>query len=166
MARFQNTKSGMTLIELIVGMGLLLYLFTVMTDIFVTFIQVRLESVANTAIQQDGDFILAKLFYDISRADSVTTPASNGASSNTLWIVIGGENYTYALQNGLLQMTNNSGTDRLNGSGTTISNLSFLRIGNPTGGSTVQLSFTETSAAVRKKGADVKNFSTTVGLRK
>ncbi len=163
----QNTLAvrGFSLVELIIVMGLMTIFMVVLTDIVVAVSNVQTESEATSSVSEDGRFILARLSYDIQRANSITTPASLGGTSVSLAIVIGGVTQTYALSGGNLQLTNNLGTSNLNGSETTISALSFTRRGNIGGKDTITLSFTVTSQVLQNSGAEVKTYTTTVGRR-
>ena len=80
-------------------------------------------------------------------------------------LTIGGVATTYALNGGNLQLTDGSGTATLNGSETSISALTFQRLGASGGKDTVRVSFTVTSKAQAKSGASVQTFTTTVGRR-
>lgn len=157
-------QKGFTLVEIILYMALLSIFLIVLTDIFVSILDVRRESEATSAVEQDGRYILNRFMYDIPRASSVTTPASLGGSGSTLAIVIGGTNYTYSLSGGNLQL--NDGTiNNLNSSGTSLSDISFQRIGNSGGKDTIKIQFTLTSVTTRPKGSEVRTFQTTVGRR-
>ncbi len=158
-------KKGLSIVELIIYMGLLSILLVVLTDVFVSIIDVRKESEAVSAVEQDGNYILARLFYDVSRASSISTPASLGASTSSLLITIGGVNYTYSLNGSNLQLVNNNGTDVLNSINTTVSSPTFLRIGNSGGKNTIQISFTVSSVTQRNHGPETKTYQTSVGLR-
>lgn len=159
-------KKGFTIVEMLIYMGLLSVLLVSMTALFSSIIDSRLEAESKSAIEQDGDFLLARMFYDISRADTITTPATSGSSSPTLLLVIGGVTYTYQTANNKLQLTNNLGSNILNSESSNISNLSFARNGLVGSSSTITMSFTLTSTTRANKGYEVKDFSTTVGLRK
>lgn len=160
-----RNKRGFTIVELIIYMGILSLILIVMTDIFSSIIDVRRDSEAITVVEQDGNFLLAKLFYDISHAQSIATPATLGATSNTLQITISGVTNTYSLNSGNLQVVNANGTNVLNSLNSSISNLTFLRLGNSSGKNTIQLSFTVTSKILRVSSTESKTYSTSVGLR-
>ncbi len=159
-----NAKKGFTLVELLLHMALLAILLITLTDIFVSILDVRLESDATSAVEQDGRLVLARLAYDINRADAIANPAL-GASSNSLGLTISGVSYTYAIVSSNLQLTNNLGTNNLNGSETTIPSITFQRIGNVGGKHTIKINFTINSQTQRNKGLETRTFNTTVGLR-
>lgn len=155
------TGAGFTLIELIIYMGLITTLLVITSQIFFAVLDVQTESEANSAIEQDGRFILARLSYDFNESTLITTPLNLGDTSVTL-----------SLDNGTKIYENTNGNLLLNGSqlnstGTTISNLLFTRLGNSGVGkkNTVRISFRLTSTVLRTKGPDIKDFQTTIGTR-
>jgi hypothetical protein len=92
-------------------------------------------------------------------------PSSAGSTSDSLQLTIDGSTFTYAIQNGNLEVNTNSETDVLNGFGTTVSNLSFRRFGTADVKNNILLTFTLTSKTVRNTGPEVRTFQTTIGLR-
>lgn len=162
-----NSKKnrGFTIVELIIYMGILSLLLIVLTDIFSSIIDVRRDSEAITVVEQDGNFLLARLFYDISHAQSISTPANLGASSSTLQLTIGGVSNTYSVNSGNLQVVNGSGTNVLNSVNSSVSGLSFLRLGNASGKNTIQVTLTVTSRILRAAGPEAKTYQTSVNLR-
>lgn len=158
-------RKGFTIVELLIYMGVVSALFLVMTELFATIFDVKTESEATSSVEYDGRFILSRLIYDVSRSSAITTPASYGGSGSTLVLTIGGVANTYAVSGGVLQLTNGSGTDRLNGSETTFSNLVFQKVGSESADETVKISFTVSSVTQRNNGFETRNFQTTVGRR-
>jgi prepilin-type N-terminal cleavage/methylation domain-containing protein len=165
MKQHTTQPSGFTLVEMIIVMGLMSIFMVVLTDIVVSVGDVQTESQATSSVAQDGKFLLARLSYDIQRATSISTPTNLGDTSANLVLVIGGVTQTYAVSGGNLQLTNNLGTNNLNGSDTTISAFSATRRGNVGGKETISFTFTVTSLAIQDSGAEVKTFTTTVGRR-
>lgn len=161
----RKKKKGSTLVELLLYMSLLVILLVVLTDILAQALDVRLESETGASVSSDGRFILSRFMYDIGKADVIITPVLLGEQTNTLQLNSSGINYTYNLNSGDLVLTDNIGTEKLNSPGTRISNLTFKRLGNPTGKSTIQVQFTLISTTVRKSGPETKNFQTTIGMR-
>ncbi len=159
-------RQGFTLIELLIYMGIFSILLTLITSIFFSLLNQQEASQSVSAVDQNGRYILTRLEYDIQRAQSVSIPASYGAQSSSLQISINGINYNYALDsNGDLQLTNNKGTDTLNGYDTSISNLSFTRIGSSGGHDSVQVVFTISSRTQIGSSTEARTFKTTAGLR-
>lgn len=158
-------KRGFTLIELIIYMGILSTIMIVLTDIFVAVLQSRTESEATSAVEQDSRFIISRLSYDIARSSSITNPAGLGTSSNSLTLVIGSENFNYSLSGTDFQLTNNTGTNDLNGAETKVDSINFTKIGNPSGKETIQLQLIISSSAVKTGGAETRTYQTTIGRR-
>ncbi len=160
-----GAQRGFTLVELVMTMGLMSIFLVVITDVVSTTLDVRTESEAISAASEDGRFILGRLDYDLQRASSVSTPAALGGSGATLAIVISGVTNTYALSGGNLQLANLTGTNNLNSNGTTVSGLTFQRLGNSGGKDTVRVTFTLTSVARADFGQETRTFNTTLGRR-
>ena len=161
----QLGQRGVTFVEILIVMGLLGIFLVVLTTIFTATLDVQTQSQSYSATQSDGRFIMARLNYDIARATAVTTPAALGGSGAMLVMTVSGSTYTYALSGNNLQLTDATGTANLNGGGTTVSNLSFQRLGNAGGKDTIRYSFKLTSTAVDKAGADMQTFTSTAERR-
>lgn len=160
-----SQQLGFTLVELLLYLGLLSGFLLVLTDIFVSSLNVQKESESVSEVAQDGQYLLARLTYDAGQAQDITIPAAIGEMSETLSFSIGGVIKTYALNAGVLSLTSGGSTAALNGFGTNISNFSATKIGNPLGKPTVQIGFTVTSKIVRPEGQSSQTFQTTVGVR-
>ena len=154
-----------TLVELLIFMGMFSILLVVMTNIFSQIMDVRRESESVSSVEQDGNYILNRLNYDISRASGINIPIAVGTTDTVLDITIDSSNYVYALNNENIQLTANGQNYQLNGTNNSISNLSFKRIGNDDNKDTVQLSYTVTSRIQQASGFETKNYQTTIGLR-
>src|SRR3989344_1976748 len=149
-------KRGFTLIELLVTMGIMAVLITLIANVFVTLLDTQLESASASVVEIDGRFVLSRLIYDIHRAAQVVTPAAAGETSPGWTLNIDGTNHTYTVTDSVLYL---DGSARLTGIDTTISGLSFTRVGNGGGDDTLQLSFTVTSLA------QSQSYQTAVSLR-
>lgn len=157
-------KQAFTLVELLVYMGLLTTLLVILSQIFVSILEIRSESEAAHPLEQDSQAILARLNYDINRATSITTPINPGNTTSNLEIVVGPDTYTYQLNSNNLELVNNFGTNNINSSQTSITNLNFQRLG--TGGKdSIKIQFTIESKTRRPGGPETKTYQTTVGLR-
>ncbi|OGK10516.1 hypothetical protein A2767_04605 [Candidatus Roizmanbacteria bacterium RIFCSPHIGHO2_01_FULL_35_10] len=156
---------GYTLVELLIFMGMFSFLLIVLTQIFGLIVDTRLESEATSTVAQDGNYLLNRLIYDVSRANTINIPNAVGVTDTSLDITIDGINHVYALNNGNMQLTVNSVVFQLNNFYTSISNLTFTRIGNDDGKDTIQLGYTVTSDIQEASGPEIKSYQTTVGLR-
>jgi len=156
------TSSGTTLVELIIYMGILTALLIPFTQLFGSALDVRRETEAVSYTLFDSRYIFSKLKYDIANADSISTPSALGSQSAVLTIVKSGINHSYQLSGGRLLLDGVA----LNGHSTTISNVSFLRLGNLNGKHSLRASFTVTGLVRKSSGSqETKTITTTFGLR-
>ncbi|HZZ98694.1 MAG TPA: hypothetical protein VFG51_02050 [Candidatus Saccharimonadia bacterium] len=162
--KYLGTK-GSTLVELLLYMGLISILLVVMTTMFLSALDVQQSSQSTSSAEQEGNYLLTRLAYDIHRASSVTTPAALGSSSPTLTLVISGASYTYSVSNGQLSLVQGITSEFLSGFDTTISNLSFTRLGNVTGKPTLKISFTVHGLGTSSQPEEIRQYQSSVGLR-
>jgi len=69
----KKTQRGLTLVEMLLYMAVFSILLTVLLQIFFSALDVQLESKATSGVDQDGTYIMARLTYDIQRAQAVIT---------------------------------------------------------------------------------------------
>lgn len=163
-----NSQRGVTVVELLLYMAILSVLLTVLTSVFVQALDVQSESNAVSSVEQDGNYILSRLAYDIHRAQGINIPGTNGATNDNFQIVVGGVNYTYNTDvNGSLNLTNNLGVNSLNNYGSSVSAFLVQRLGNVGGvENTLKINFTITSRTKRVSGYEQKDFQTNLSLRR
>lgn len=168
MRKIFNSQKGVTVIELILYMTILSVLLTILTSVFVSALDVQSESQATSSVEQDGNYILARLGYDIHRAQSISIPSANGSSSASFKIVIDNVDYAYSVDaNNNLILTNNLEQDNLNNYGSSVSAFSVLRLGNVGGiEDTLRINLMVTSRTQRASGFETKNFETNLSLRR
>ena len=158
-------QSGVTFVEMLLVMGLLAIFLVILTTIFTSTLDVQNQTDSYSATVSDGRFIMSRLNYDIARATAITTPAALGGSGAGLVMTVNATTYTYALVGSNLQLTAGANSGNLNGDGTSVSNLSFQRIGNSGGKDTIRYSFTLTSTTLHERRADTQTFTSTAELR-
>lgn len=158
-------QKGSSFIEIILYMAIFSMLLTILLQLFASIIDIQLESQTRSSVLQDGKFILQRLTYDIRRAQNINIPASPGEQSSILQLVVDGINYTYAQNGSDLTLADNMGIDSLNSTETTVSNVSFKRLGIVNGKNSIQISFTLTSSIQRRQGPKQKTFNLSVGTR-
>jgi len=161
-----SSQKGFTLIELILYMGILVLLITVLSSILSAIVDVQLNSNSTSSVDQDGNYLLAKLTHDVASSSAILIPANPGNQTSTLQLTINSINYTYSLNSSNnLQVVNNSTneTDVLNSYNTSVSGLTFTRIGSGGSGDTVQVTYTVTSRIKERAGYESKGFTTTLG---
>jgi prepilin-type N-terminal cleavage/methylation domain-containing protein len=162
---FLNSQ-GFTMIEMLVYMVILLIMVSILSVTFRQIIDLQLNSQATAGVDQDGRFIIARLTHDMQAASQIVSPATPGAQLATLQLKIPGNtlNYIYSLNNSNLQLTNDNGTDVLNSVGTTVSGLTFQRLGNGDSNDTIRVSFTMSSVTKRGGVPETRTYQTTLGL--
>ena len=160
-----HTNKGFTLIELIIYMALTSILIVIFMDILSISFNTQLSSQSTSQVVQDGRYIYTRLIYDVNRADSVSVPANLGDSSPILTLTINGNNFTYGINNGNLVLTTDAASYTLNSFGTSVSNLSFQRIGNVGGKHTIRIMYTISGRTNISGRYDTKSFQTAAGLR-
>ena len=101
----------------------------------------------------------------VLRAQAITNPATLGATTTSLTIVIGGENFNYQVVGGNIELTNNFGTEKLNSNQTKIDTISFTKIGNTGGKETVQVKLSISSVPQAQAGPEIRTYQTTLGVR-
>ncbi len=159
-------SKGITLIEIILYVALLSIFMLVLLDIFMGGLNLQFESEGTSAVQTDGQFIMARLMYDLKNADSVTTPSSLGSSSGTLVFVSSGITYTYSLSGGVLSLSRSGETLAVNSLETSISSMDFTRFGNSGGKPTIKVNFTIDSNTLKQgQKSETRTYQTTFGLR-
>lgn len=164
MKKILRLKKSFSLIEMVVYMGVFSVIMLVLTNLFISTLDLKVKNDANSSVSQDGRFILSKIMADINNANSVSYP-SLGSSASSLNFVLYGVAQTYQLNNGNLELVNNNGTNILNSVGTSVTNLSFYRIGNSGGRNSIQVQLTLKSKSVTNGNQESISFQTTTGLR-
>lgn len=128
-----KNKSGFTLVELIISMGIMTILITVLAQVFGSILSMRQKNEAVSVLAQDSRFVVARIAYDVARATSITSPTI-GNPGPTLTLIIDGHNYVYTLQNNKLTLSIDAGAQNIiNSHATNISTLTFTQ-NNPVGG--------------------------------
>lgn len=157
-------STGFSLIELVMSMGILAIIISVLMGVFGSIIDVSLESRSASGLDQDARFIVARLTYDMQRANRIITPINPSTiPENTLTIDIGSINYSYRLDgSGNLVLENNLGTNQLNSSTVEVSNLSFQRLGVGDETDTIQVKLNLTSKIKKQSGFESKSVQTTL----
>ncbi len=167
----QKRQKGFTLIELVLYVGILSILVGIMSTMFGQIVEVQLESESTSVVDQDGRYIMGKLFYDMKSisaspsGDRITTPASPGVTSSTLQIRVNSINYTYSLDSGGNLLLTNGSTgevNKLNGANSYLTGLSFQRIGAGDSNDTIRVNFTVVSRIQQPSGAESRSFQTTL----
>lgn len=167
-----KNQEGFTMIELLVYIGLTSILITLMSQIFLATLGVRIESQSAANVQQDSRFVMSRIAYDLHRASSIVSPTL-GQVTSTLTLVITengvDQTYTYATNGTSLQLTVGGESTLLHSSETDIGSLTFRRIGNSetqsTSRDTVQTTITFIGSEDVSAGQQAVTMQSTAGLR-
>jgi prepilin-type N-terminal cleavage/methylation domain-containing protein len=161
-----SMQEGFTLIELAVYIGILAILLSILSSVFGSIVDVQLQSKVNSGVDQDGRYIQAKLTHDMESSSTTIIPANPGNESSSLQITINSVDYTYSLDsNNNLQVVDDSTgeADVLNSYDTSVSGLTFTRIGSGDDNDTIAVSYTLTSRSSDQQGQESETFQTTLG---
>lgn len=154
---------GFTMIEMLLCMGIFSILLIVLLQIFTAILSVHAQSQTTSSIDQEGNYLLSRLSYDIHQADTVISPGL-GASAQELQI----DGKTYKLIGDNLMVADATGSTQLNGADVKVAmdNNSFTTLGKPSGKLSVKINITLTSKVTRVGGLkSIRTFETTVQTR-
>lgn len=159
----KNIK-GVTLVELLIYMALVSMFMIILVELFTSILKLELTTQSTSSLASDTRFIVARMGYDIENAKSISTPATLGQTTTSLTFQdTSGTTYTYTRD-----LNNNLTLNgiQINSSDTSISDISFQRIGfDLTKPSTVQVKFTITSNIVESNSPRTQVIQTTYGTR-
>ncbi len=158
-------KKGFTILELLIFMALFSVILVVLTSLFAATVQQKLETQGMSAVESDYSYIISRLQYDFGRATDVVTPLNYGDTTNTLTLEIEGQSHTYILNGSNLELTTPAGTYQLQGVRSSVSNLSFQKIGNTGGKPTVRVQMIITSTAQNTTGTETSEIDTIFGIK-
>ena len=160
-----NYHRGFTLVELILYGAILMSFLVVLTSLFSSLIQMQLSSESHSSLALDSRYLFSRLSYDIGRASGISFPISTASSSSVLQLTIDGSIHTYARSGNDLFVTNPLGSIQLNSFDTSVTDISFLRLGNSQGVQSLKINFTLSSLITREQGTENRSFETTFALR-
>lgn len=165
-------QQGFTLIDLTIYSGLLGILLVILSEIFISVVQLQLSSGSQGAVEQNGVYVLSRLTYDLRRTTQIQSPLI-GETVATLSATIreSGNDvpYTYDLQNQNLILTIGSQTTQLNSSDTMITDFSVKKIGNSAqitaAKDTIQVGFTIHTRGAVLDSQKERTYNTVISLR-
>ena len=91
-------EKGFTLIELLVVVSVLLISVGVAGDLVVTIIRSYNKTRSLNEVEQNGNYALAKLSYDLKKARSLTSPTALGSSNLVTMLDQAGDSITYTIE--------------------------------------------------------------------
>ena len=141
------------MVELLIYIGLLTLFLTVLTTLFVSIFKLQLTTQSTSSLTQDTRFVITRMGYDIGNATSLMVPDSTHLQFN-------GTSTYFLDENGNLILTIGGISNKLNGLNTSISSISFQKVGD-----TVQVKFTIDSNVIEESGPRSQVIQTSYGLR-
>jgi type II secretory pathway pseudopilin PulG len=85
-------------------------------------------------VESEGNFLLAKITYDVSHSQSLSSPSMNASSSTLALVSDDGSTITYATSASVLDRTQNGTTLPLSSNTVLLSGLTFYSIASTSGG--------------------------------
>lgn len=159
-------NSGVTLIELTIYMGLFMGLLLMLSGLFVSILDIQQESVETARIEQDSQYLFARLQHDIMQAEEVLQPSENGESSEMLVLSTAEGELIYMLDDSRITISTDSANLKiLNSPGVITSDLSFQRLGNEDGYPSIRTSLVLESAVANQSQPEKRELVYTFGTR-
>ncbi len=125
-----KSQLGVTLVELLIYMALLMGFLTLLSGVFVSTLEVQSASIDTARIEQDSQYLFSRLEYDLGRSTAIITPVNNGDTDPTLEIVTAAGNLIYFAEAGQLKLATATGEEILTSPGIAVTSLSFQRLGD------------------------------------
>ena len=124
-------QAGVTMIELIIYMGIFMGFMTLLSGLFVSILNVQQESMETARMEQDVQYLFARLQYDVSRASELLLPVNNGDTGNILSLNTAEGVISYYLISDQLTISVDGGAETsLLSSGNSITQFDLQRLGN------------------------------------
>lgn len=142
--------------------------FTSRHTLIDTIVEDQVQSSAGTiaatfTFPEPHDYLAQMLAFKAASLPGGALPASLGTTSNVMSLTIGGGSNQYAVVGGNLVLTNSNGSSNLNSDRTSVSDVTYQRVGNVNGAQSIKIKFTVTSRATLNQGPVSRTYETTVG---
>lgn len=156
---------GVTLIEVLIVMTILPLLLILVSSMFGTFIEGQERAVAQAAINQEQQYLLERLAYDMDQATAIVLPASNGTTGTTLRLQQGATTVDYTPSAKALVRIASGNNARVTSTRVLLDSFSVQRLGNSTGKTSVRLTFALSSTVSAQLKIPSREIMTTYTLR-
>lgn len=158
---FNKNQAGFSLIELLIYMGLFSGFLLVLGALFVSTLEAQQDASTSSHSDQDSWYVLSRLQHDLYQATSVVVPSNLGEQNSSLILDLDGSQVTYSLIENKLAITKNSESTSLVSEHVSVSNLSFTRLGNEGGTSSIIVEMQLQNSTDDQK----KDINIVVGIR-
>jgi prepilin-type N-terminal cleavage/methylation domain-containing protein len=159
--RSSPPNAGFTLIELLVYMAIFAGFLTIMSGFFISTLETQADATSTASLDADSWYLMSRLQHDLYQANAIVTPGTNGETSSTLTLDFVDYQLSYLLLNGQITLSRDSQNYTLNSQGVTTTNLSFTRLGNDDGATSINV----TANLNSPDGSQNKALNFGVGLR-
>jgi type II secretory pathway pseudopilin PulG len=164
--RQKSGSAGFTLVEILVYMGLLTVFMFLLTSIFLSILETQAESVSTVTVEQESQYIMARMQYDLGRADEILTPPGLGDTSDEVVVSLDGQTVAFRLVGTQLQRQVGGDTLRLNATGLAVTTWQARRLGNEDGKHALEITMNVASIwAGGPAGLASKELTFTIGER-
>lgn len=159
-------KRGFTLVELILGMGLLTILLGILLNVFVSSVELKLESEADSALTNDARFIVNRINLDVRDAKAIIEPSMPNGTSQTLIININDVLVEYRVDEaGRLIRIQGADSQLVTSSATRVEAINFTSIGEVGGRNNIQISLNLEAVTQTVRGAENFELEYVIGTR-
>jgi Tfp pilus assembly protein PilE len=156
---------GVTLIELLIVMAILPMMLILVSSMFGIFLESQERAVAQSSVNQEQQYILKKIAYDVGQASAILVPAADGATSSALQLQQGSAIVEYAPSASTLIRHLDGEFAPVTSGRVLLDTFTIQRLGNAEGKDSVRLSFSLSSTASASLGMISREITTTYTLR-
>ncbi len=157
--------AGVTLIELLIVMAILPMLLILVSQMFGIFLDGQERAIAQAAINQEQQYLLEKIAYDIEQSSAILLPAADAATSSAFRLQQGAATVEYIPSGVTLLRSSAAGLAPVSSKRVLLSSFSVRHIGNGAGKDSVTIGFSLSSTASAQLGMTNRTISTTYTLR-
>lgn len=166
MKQYNNVtiKKGFTLIETIIYMGLLAVILLIVTNLLIASSSFSQEETARLEIQKNGRFAVERIIRDLQASQTISIPSDSIPTGNL--VISNPEQITYNISNNRLVRVDSTSTENVTDNQVKIDSLSFSRIENPGGNTTIKIDLTVNYIGQVEGNRNIsQEFSTTYSLK-
>lgn len=166
----RQSRSGFTLIELVLYFGVASLLFVSITSIFLLLVQGQVKQQSIAEVEQQAAFVMEYMTQAIQNADSITTPSAGSSGSGLQLVAVnpGDDPVIFQESSGVLQVSiGGAAYENLTSDTVTLSSLYFTTVSPSSTSEVVQIQFTleRTNSADRQEYEYSKTYQTSVSVR-
>lgn len=158
----KRLTTGFTIVEMLIYMGLMSILLVLLSSMFVSILETQAESVSDTSLVSESQYITAKIRYDINRTNVINTPAAEGITTNMLSLSTDAGEVQYAINgSNILTVTQAGISHALHTDELETTSLAVVLYGNDTGVPSIEVEFVLKDVYTEEE----RSFSVASGLR-